>query len=63
MTDAQRSYLETLCRETGKEFDGTLLLIQKKSRRAIATPKSELDLIATRLARAKEDYEAWQKSR
>ena len=24
MTDAQRSYLETLCRETGEEFDETL---------------------------------------
>lgn len=24
MTDAQRSYLETLCRETGAEFDATL---------------------------------------
>jgi hypothetical protein len=24
MTDAQRSYLETLCRETGEAFDGTL---------------------------------------
>ena len=24
MTDPQRSYLETLCRETGEEFDGTL---------------------------------------
>ncbi len=24
MTDAQRSYLETLCRETGAEFDETL---------------------------------------
>ncbi len=36
---------------------------QKKSRRAIATPKSELDLIGTRLTRAKEDYEAWLKSR
>ena len=36
---------------------------QKKSRRGIATPKSELDLIGTRLARAKEDYEAWLKSR
>jgi hypothetical protein len=24
MTDAQRSYLETLCRETGEEFDDTL---------------------------------------
>lgn len=24
MTDAQRSYLETLCRETGEEFDDRL---------------------------------------
>jgi Protein of unknown function (DUF3072) len=24
MTSAQRSYLETLCRETGEEFDGAL---------------------------------------
>jgi hypothetical protein len=24
MTDAQRSYFETLCRETGEEFDETL---------------------------------------
>jgi hypothetical protein len=24
MTDAQRSYLKTLCRETGEEFDDTL---------------------------------------
>ena len=24
MTDAQRSYLETLCRETGEEFDAEL---------------------------------------
>ena len=24
MTDAQRSYLETLCRETGESFDETL---------------------------------------
>jgi len=24
MTDAQRSYLETLCRETGEEFDNSL---------------------------------------
>ena len=36
---------------------------QKKSRRAIATPKGELDLIGTRLSRAREDYEAWLKSR
>jgi len=36
---------------------------QKKSRRGIATPKAELDLIAARLARAKEDYEQWLRSR
>jgi phage-related protein len=36
---------------------------QKKSRRAIATPKGDLDLIETRLARAEEDYEAWLESR
>lgn len=36
---------------------------QKKSRRGIATPKAELDMIAARLARAKEDYDQWQESR
>ena len=36
---------------------------QKKSRRAMATPKGELDLIGTRLARAREDYDAWLRSR
>ncbi len=35
---------------------------QKKSRSGIATPKSEIDLIKLRLARAKEDYEQWQRS-
>jgi phage-related protein len=35
---------------------------QKKSKRGIATPKSELDLIAKRLKQAKEDYEQWSKS-
>jgi phage-related protein len=35
---------------------------QKKSRRGIATPKAELDLITQRLKRAKEDYEQWQRS-
>ena len=35
---------------------------QKKPRRAMATPKGELDLIGARLSRAKEDYEAWLKS-
>jgi phage-related protein len=36
---------------------------QKKSRRGMATPKAELDLIAARLARAKEDYVQWLRSR
>lgn len=35
---------------------------QKKSKRGIATPKVELDLIGRRLERAKEDYERWSKS-
>lgn len=35
---------------------------QKKSRSGIATPKSEIELIKRRLARAKEDYEQWQRS-
>ena len=35
---------------------------QKKSKRGIATPKAELDLVEQRLKRAKEDYERWSKS-
>lgn len=35
---------------------------QKKSKRGIATPKAELELIAQRLDRAKKDYEQWSKS-
>src|SRR5216683_3013781 len=35
---------------------------QKKSRRGIATPKAELDLIEQRLRRARLDYEQWSKS-
>ena len=35
---------------------------QKKSRRGIATPKAELDLIKQRLKRAREDYEQWSRS-
>lgn len=31
----------------------------KKSRRGIATPKPELDLIERRLRRAREDYDQW----
>jgi Protein of unknown function (DUF3072) len=32
MTDAQRSYLETLCRETGHEFDGALTKAEASKR-------------------------------
>jgi phage-related protein len=39
-----------------------LHVFQKKSRKGIATPKSEIDVIGRRLARAKEDYEQWRKS-
>jgi len=35
---------------------------KKKSRKGVATQKSEIDLIRTRLSRAKEDYEQWRKS-
>ena len=35
---------------------------QKKSKRSVATPKTELDLIDQGLKRAKEDYEQWSKS-
>jgi phage-related protein len=35
---------------------------QKKSKRGIATPKAELDLIAQRLKRAREDYGQWSRS-
>ncbi len=36
---------------------------QKKSKKGIATPKAELDLIRLRLAGAKEDYEQWRRNR
>jgi len=35
---------------------------QKKSKRGIATPKSDLDVIMARLKVAQEDYEQWRKS-
>jgi phage-related protein len=34
---------------------------QKKSRRGMATPKAELNLIEQRLRRAREDYEWWSR--
>ena len=35
----------------------------KKSKRGIATPKAELDLIELRLKRAQKDYEQWRKDK
>jgi len=35
---------------------------QKKSKRGIATPNAELDLIERRLKRAREDYQQWSKN-
>ena len=35
---------------------------QKKSKRGVATPKAEIDLIERRLKRAREDYEQWSRS-
>jgi phage-related protein len=35
---------------------------RKKSKRGVATPKTELDLIEQRLKRAREDYEQWTES-
>lgn len=46
-------------------FTGVVYVLhafQKKSRKGIATPKSDLDLIGRRLKRAQEDYEQWQRS-
>ncbi len=39
-----------------------LHVFQKKSRRGIATPKADLDLIRRRLRQATEDYETWSRS-
>lgn len=35
---------------------------QKKSKRGVATPRAELDLIGHRLKRAREDYQQWSRS-
>jgi len=35
---------------------------QKKSKRGVATPKTELDVVDQRLKRAKEDYEQWTRN-
>jgi len=47
-------------------FSGVVYVLhafQKKSKHGIALPKSDLDLIKTRLKRAREDYEQWQGSK
>jgi phage-related protein len=33
---------------------------QKKSRKGVATPRSEIELIKQRLERARQDYQQWQ---
>jgi phage-related protein len=46
-------------------FTGAVYVLhafQKKSKRGIATPKAELDLIKQRFKRAREDYEQWSRS-
>jgi phage-related protein len=46
------------------KFEGVVYVLhafQKKSKRGIATPKQDIELIETRLKRAKEDYESYLK--
>lgn len=46
-------------------FAGVIYVLhafQKKSKRGIASPKFEMDVIAQRLKRAKEDSEQWSKN-
>ena len=47
------------------QFAGVVYVLhafQKKSRKGIATPQPEIDLIWIRLIRAREDYEQWERS-
>ena len=46
------------------KFEGVIYVLhafQKKSKRGISTPKQDIELIETRLKRAKEDYESYLK--
>ena len=46
-------------------FAGVVYMLhafQKRSKRGVATPKAELDLIDQRLKRAREDYKQWSGS-
>ena len=48
------------------KFEGMIYVLhafQKKSKRGIATPKQDIDLIETRLKRAKEHYEVYLKQK
>lgn len=40
-----------------------LHVFKKKSKSGIETPKQEIDLIKSRLARAQEEYELWKKEK
>ena len=45
------------------QFAGIVYVLhafEKKARKGIATPKSDIDLIKLRLNRAKEDHDQWQ---
>ena len=47
-------------------FEGVVYVLhafQKKSKRGIATPKQDIELIETRLKRAKESYESYLKQK
>ena len=63
VADAEGNAFRTVYTVRFAEAVYVLHAFQKKSRRGIATPKGELDLIATRLERAKEDYEQWRNDR
>jgi phage-related protein len=59
VTDADGNAFRTVYAVRFADVVYVLHAFQKKSRRGIATPKADLDLIATRLKRAKEDYDQW----
>ena len=63
VADAEGKAFRTVYTVQFAEAVYVLHAFQKKSRRGIATPKTELDLIGTRLGRAQEDYERWRINR
>ncbi|WP_290889555.1 type II toxin-antitoxin system RelE/ParE family toxin [Fischerella sp.] len=61
----ERSHFTCLYRFVVK-FEGVVYVLhafQKKSKRGIATPKQDIELIEARLKRAKEHYEQYYKQR